>query len=62
MSEKATIHYDGKSIDVGILEGTEGERAPDLQALRKHTGLVGYDPAYGNTGSCSSASTFIDGE
>ena len=33
-----------------------------MRALRKSTGAITYDPGYGNTGSCKSAITFINGE
>ena len=45
-----------------IYEGSEGERALDIRRLRKETGLITYDPGFMNTGACSSAITFIDGE
>ncbi len=59
---QATLVYDGKEFPLEVIEGTEGERAIDVQKLRAQTGLVTFDPAYGNTGSCKSAITFIDGE
>ncbi|MEZ4319872.1 MAG: citrate synthase [Myxococcota bacterium] len=62
MSGTAKLIYDGKEWEFPVLEGTEGELGVDFQQLRKHTGLVGFDPGYGNTGSCESAITFIDGE
>ncbi|HAJ91950.1 MAG TPA: citrate (Si)-synthase, partial [Gammaproteobacteria bacterium] len=34
----------------------------DISKLRAQTGLISLDPGYGNTGSCESAITFIDGE
>ena len=58
----ATLSYDEKTYELPLLEGTEGERAIDIRSLRADTGLVAYDPAYGNTGSCSSGITFINGE
>ncbi|MCZ6726305.1 MAG: citrate synthase [Acidobacteria bacterium] len=59
----ARLTYDGKEYDLALIEGTEGEVGIDVQALRKVTsGAITYDPGYGNTGSCSSAITFIDGE
>ena len=30
--------------------------------LRSETGLITLDPGYGNTGACTSAITFLDGE
>lgn len=52
----------GKSYDLPIVEGSEGERALDISRLRAQTGLITLDPGYANTGSCLSAITFIDGE
>ncbi|MCA8944573.1 MAG: citrate synthase [Planctomycetes bacterium] len=59
---EATLQYDGKSISLPVVEGTEGERGIDVSRLRSDTGLITLDPGYGNTGSCESAVTFIDGE
>jgi citrate synthase len=58
----ATIQYDGKSASLPVVRGTEDETAVDIQNLRTSTGLITLDPGYGNTGSCRSAVTFIDGE
>ncbi len=59
----AKLTYDGKDYELGLIEGTEGEVGIDTRKLRKDTGgAITYDPGYGNTGSCSSAITFIDGE
>jgi citrate synthase len=58
----ATLTYEGKSVSLPILRGTEGETAIDIEKLRAQTGLITMDPGYGNTGSCKSAITFIDGE
>jgi citrate synthase len=30
--------------------------------LRAKTGLITFDPGFGNTGSCKSSITFVDGE
>ncbi len=62
MSKTAELRYDGKSIELPIIEGTEGERAIDIQKLRDKTGLITLDPGYGNTGSCESSIAFINGE
>ena len=42
--------------------GSEGEQAVDVSALRAETGYITLDDGYGNTGSCHSKITFIDGE
>jgi citrate synthase len=62
MGETAELRVDGKVIQLPIVEGSEGERAIDIRKLRSQTGLVTLDPGYGNTASCRSAITFIDGE
>jgi citrate synthase len=58
----ATLSYDGKAVSLPILRGTESEAAIDIEKLRSQTGMITFDPGYGNTGSCRSAITFIDGE
>lgn len=45
-----------------LVEGTLGDSAIDITSLRRDTGLITYDPGFANTGSCSSAITFLDGE
>ena len=42
--------------------GTEGEVGIDITTLRAKTNAITLDPGFGNTGSCQSAITFIDGE
>ena len=59
---QATLQYDGGSLKLPLVEGTEGEKAIDIQQLRNKTGLITLDPGLGNTGACRSAITFIDGE
>ena len=58
----ATLQYDGKSMTLPLVRGTENETAIDIEKLRAQTGLITMDPGYGNTGACKSAITFIDGE
>lgn len=59
---RATLKFEGHELEMPIVEGTEGERGIDIGALRSSTGLITLDPGYGNTGSCASEITFIDGE
>ena len=58
----ARLTLDGKDYDLPVIVGSEGERAIDVRKLRDASGVITYDPAYGNTGACSSAITFIDGD
>ena len=62
MSEYAELHWDGNQEKLPLITGTAGERAIDISKLRDDTGLITLDSGYGNTGSCTSAITFIDGE
>ena len=56
------LNYDDTEIELPLVEGSEGERGIDISRLRGETGLITLDPGYGNTGSCESAITFINGE
>ncbi|MEM7481407.1 MAG: citrate synthase [Acidobacteriota bacterium] len=59
----AKLTFEGQEIEFPVVEGTEGEKAIDIARLRAKTkGAITLDPGYGNTGSCLSAITFIDGE
>ena len=62
MAKTATLSYEGKSIELPVLEGTENEFGIDIKALRAKTNLITLDPGFKNTGSCQSAITFLDGE
>jgi citrate synthase len=60
--EAANLSYNGTSLSLPIIRGTEDEAAIDIEKLRSSSGLITLDPGYGNTGACRSAITFIDGE
>ncbi len=62
MTEYATLEIDGKQLTLPIIEGSEGERAIDIRSLRQETGMITFDPGFGNTGTCRSAITFMNGE
>ena len=62
MNQKAKLQYDDQTYEMGIVEGTYGERAVDIRNLRKDTGLITLDSGYMNTGSTESRITFINGE
>jgi citrate synthase len=57
-----TVAHEGGSIELPVVQGSEGEKAIDVGRLRADTGMITFDPGYANTGSCKSAITFIDGE
>jgi len=62
-SENAVLHLpDGVTIELPVITGTENEKAIDIGKLRSQTGYITMDPGYGNTGSCESRITFLNGE
>ncbi|MBL4699702.1 MAG: citrate synthase [Phycisphaeraceae bacterium] len=61
-SETTKLNLGDKEIDLPIVVGTENERGLDISKLRAQTGYITLDDGYGNTGSCKSAITYIDGE
>ncbi len=62
MSDKATLTVGDATYELNVLSGTENEKALDVRQLRKESGIITYDDGYGNTGSCESSVTFIDGD
>ena len=60
--EKAELNVDGKTIELPVVVGTEGEKAIDISELRAKTSYITLDHGYANTGSCLSEITFVDGE
>lgn len=62
MSKTATLKIDDQELELPVIEGSEGEKAVDVRQLRATTGYITYDEGFGNTGSCQSKITYIDGE
>ncbi|MCB2168671.1 MAG: citrate synthase [Deltaproteobacteria bacterium] len=62
MTEMATLTFKGQTYQLPVVEGTEGEKGIDISKLRQKSGLITLDSGYANTGSCTSAITFMDGE
>lgn len=62
MDEKAKLILDDKTFDFPVIEGTEKEKAIDITTLRAATSYITLDNGFGNTGACTSAITFLDGE
>jgi len=44
----------GKTLQLPMMEGSEGEVAINIGALRRETGWITMDPGFVNTGACSS--------
>lgn len=62
MDKKAVLEFDGKKYELPVIIGTENEPSIDISKLRAQSGAITFDDGYGNTGSCQSNITFIDGE
>lgn len=62
MSEFAELKVGDKSYQLPLVTGTENEVAIDISKLRGQSGLITIDPGFKNTGSTSSAITFLNGE
>ena len=61
--EPAKLTLDGKEYELPTVVGSENEVGIDISKLRGSSGgAITLDSGYGNTGSCESRITFIDGE
>src|SRR5918912_3208798 len=56
------ISYDGGSLPLEPVDGTEEPFGLHIGKLLSTTGKVTFDPGYGNTAPSVSAITFIDGD
>ena len=62
MHPTVEMNIQGKAFELPTIVGSEGEIGIDISSLRDKSNCITLDPGYGNTGSCESAITFIDGE
>ena len=62
MGKLAKLELDGLVYELPVVTGSEGERGIEISTLRQQTGHITLDEGYGNTGSCRSNITFIDGD
>lgn len=62
MSQNASITLDGKTFELPVIQGSENEKAIDIQNLRTESGYITLDSGYKNTGATTSEITFLDGE
>ena len=62
MSQTALMTIEGQEYEFPVVEGTEQEKAIDISKLRGKSGYITIDPGFKNTGSTTSAITFLDGE
>lgn len=57
-----TIPGSNKSASLPLLSGTLGPQVADIRKLQSETGIFTFDPGYGETASCESKITYIDGD
>ena len=62
MSETVQLTINDKTYDLPVIKGSENEKAIDISKLRAQTGYITIDTGFKNTGSTTSAITFLDGE
>lgn len=58
----ATLRDGNAELELPLVVGTENERAIDISKLRAQSGLITLDEGFVNTGSTTSAITYLDGE
>jgi citrate synthase len=58
----ATLSYPGGELDLAGEVATDGNDALNISQLLAKTGQVTLDPGFGNTASCRSQITYIDGD
>ncbi|HEX3898235.1 MAG TPA: citrate/2-methylcitrate synthase, partial [Mycobacteriales bacterium] len=56
------LNYPGGALPLDAVDGTEAPAGLAIGSLLGTTGRVTFDPGFGNTASCKSAITFIDGD
>ncbi|MDM8514978.1 citrate synthase [Desulfobacterales bacterium HSG16] len=62
MNETIKLIAGDMEIELPVITGAENEKAVDISSLRQLTGYVTLDPGLGNTATCLSDITFMDGE
>ncbi len=61
MTQKVQITIDGKTVDLPVLEATEGRNVVDVRDLISE-GVYTFDPGFLSTAACESRVTYIDGD
>ncbi len=62
MARTATLTLGERTIELPVVEGTEGELGLDITSLQGKARLITLDPAFINTAACQSSVSFVDGE
>ena len=56
MERTARLTFGDQTIELPVIEGSEGELGVDITSLRAQTGLITLDPGFANTGATRAAS------
>ncbi|MFA5059998.1 MAG: citrate synthase [Candidatus Omnitrophota bacterium] len=62
MDKTAKLVIEGKTYELPVVVGSENDKAIDISKLLSETSHITIDHGFGNTGSCLSAITYLDGE
>ncbi len=62
MVKSAVISINGENFELPVIEGSEHELAIDIGNFRGQSGIITLDRGFKNTGSTTSAITFLNGE
>ncbi|MBO5996330.1 MAG: citrate synthase [Acetobacter sp.] len=62
MQKVATISIGEKTVEMPVISGTLGQDVIDIRKLPAELNVFSFDPGYGETASCNSKITFINGE
>jgi len=58
----AEMRVDGTTVSLPVVQDSAGNRAVDIRSLHKTARVLTYDPGFGNTVSCRSAISLVDGD
>ena len=61
----AILEVDGKTYDLPLIKKklyNNGKKVIDISSLRKESGYIVYDPGFGNSATCQSSISTVDGE
>ena len=61
-ADHGRISYGGTELDLKVIPAVEGSSGLDISKLLGTTGMITLDPGFTNTGSATSAITYIDGD
>lgn len=62
LGSTVTVTFEGKTVELPVLQGSSGSSVVDIRNLYGATGLYTFDPGFTATASCESKITFIDGD